>query len=160
MLKSQDVVVLLKLLSTGKSHQWQQKELAESLYLSVATINASLRRLHMHHLILYDIQTLFESSYRKYTYLPIIPNCIEFLTKVVKYIWPAVMKERHGYKKVEYIHPCLEKMWEKNTDIELDSFFWLNALLNKLRLNANFLDGEQREKVEAEFIEKIEELNE
>lgn len=75
-IKSQDVLVLLKLLLI-REERWLQKDLAQALYLSTAEVSHALGRL--------ETSKLFSSERQK----PHVGNATEFLVHGVKYIYPA-----------------------------------------------------------------------
>jgi hypothetical protein len=75
-IKSQDVLVLLKLL-ISTNEIWLQKDLAQALYLSTAEVSNALGRL--------EASKLFSSERQA----PNVGNAIEFLVHGVKYIFPA-----------------------------------------------------------------------
>jgi len=109
-LKSQDVLVLLKLLLL-KEEPWRQKDLAQALYLSTAEVCHAIGRL--------GTSKLYSSERQK----PHVANAMEFLVHGVKYVFPARfggislgLKTAHSApplsKKIKssssYVWPCEE----------------------------------------------------
>lgn len=84
MLKSQDCVILLKLLANPQV-VWSQRQLADSLCISLAEINASLKRLVESGLLRKD-----KSSKR---FFPIVAAAEEFLIAGIKYLVPGKLGE-------------------------------------------------------------------
>lgn len=83
MLKSQDCLILLKLLTNPKV-MWSQRQLAQTLGISLAAVNAAIKRL------------LEAGLLRKDKALQFVPNlhaAEEFLIYGLKYLFPAKMGE-------------------------------------------------------------------
>ncbi len=78
MLKSQDVVLLLKLLATPPENEdkWTQSKLALHLCMSVSEVNAGIKRLAQSGLLrkMQNVSTLTSSS-AKLHYLPVKQAC-------------------------------------------------------------------------------------
>jgi len=90
MLKPQDIVVLLKIISKSlsKSNEgeiWTQSKLALHLCMSASEVHAGLKRLCLSGLLAQRINT----EPHKIRCAPIRENCIECLVSAVKYFIPA-----------------------------------------------------------------------
>ncbi len=72
MIKGQDIVLLVKLITNKESRQWGQLKLSQHLCMSSSTVNASLKRLERSQLIVY-------SGIKNQTKNPIQVNCKEFI---------------------------------------------------------------------------------
>ena len=83
MLKSQDYLILLKLLA-NPAVNWSQRELADAVCVSLAETNASLKRL-------IEAGLLRKEGVSKY--LPIIASAEQFLIHALKYLIPAKLGE-------------------------------------------------------------------
>lgn len=83
MLKSQDCMILLKLLA-NPSKVWSQRQLAKALCISVSETNAALKRLTDASLVRKDKGDQFK---------PILASSEEFLINGVKYLFPAKLGE-------------------------------------------------------------------
>ena len=95
MLKPQDVVLLLKILSSPKEHsKWSQGKLSVHLCISISEINASLKRLKLSGLIR-KINDTSKSPGKPPSplYLPVNKACEEFLISGVKYFFPIALGE-------------------------------------------------------------------
>jgi hypothetical protein len=92
MLKPQDIVILLKILSTmtlSKDHpeeQLSQNTLATYLCMSVSEVNAGIKRLALSGLL---GPTLNRDARNKIVFLPIKAACEECLISGVKYFFPV-----------------------------------------------------------------------
>jgi len=75
-IKSQDVLVLLKLLLL-REERWLQKDLAQAFYLSTAEVSHAIGWL--------ETSKLYSSERQR----PHVGNAMEFLVHSVKYIFPA-----------------------------------------------------------------------
>ena len=83
MLKSQDCIILIKLLANpGK--QWSQRELSQVLCISLAEVNAGIRRLKESRLL---------NKTGKSQFIPILQAAEEFLINDLKYFFPAKLGE-------------------------------------------------------------------
>ncbi len=95
MLKSQDIVLLLKLLSRPSEYsKWSQNKLAVHLCISVSEINASIKRLKQAGLLRQikpNLKTKVQSV--RVLYMPVNKACEEFLISGVKYFFPAKLGE-------------------------------------------------------------------
>ncbi|MGI8500691.1 MAG: hypothetical protein ACR2LR_06070 [Hassallia sp.] len=76
MLKSQDVVVLLKVHNLRNS-EWTYNKLANSLHMSSSEVHAALKRC--------EISSLYDSSFRKIRKTALL----EFLIHGIKYVFPS-----------------------------------------------------------------------
>lgn len=85
MLKSQDCVLLIKLLANGHYAELSQRELSALLCISLSEINASIKRLFQSGLIRHDIES-------KGIY-PILSAAEEFVIVGIKYSFPAKLGE-------------------------------------------------------------------
>jgi hypothetical protein len=83
MLKPQDIVILLKILSTKTDKELSQNKLAMLLCMSPSEINAGIKRLMLSGLL------ALVSKKGKTTILPIKVACEECLIVGVKYFFPA-----------------------------------------------------------------------
>lgn len=83
MLKPQDCAILLKLLANSEEN-WSQRQLAEALNISLAEINAGIKRL-------IDAGLLRKNKQQQL--LPIQAACEEFLIHGLKYLLPAKFGE-------------------------------------------------------------------
>lgn len=89
MLKPQDIMLLLKLLSRSDESRWSQNKLATHLCISASEVNAGIKRLSHSSLLRQQLTKAQDSL----LYLPIIPACEEFLIHAVKYILPVLLGE-------------------------------------------------------------------
>lgn len=101
MLKSQDVVLLLKLLAKPDHLQWPQAKLAMHLCVSVSVINAGLKRL-------LEVD-LIQLGHPGKLYQPALRCCEEFLIYGVKYMFPAKLGEITSGIETSYAAPVLKK---------------------------------------------------
>ncbi len=83
MLKPQDCLILLKLLANPKA-EWSQRQLAESLCISLAETNAGLKRL---------IEARLLRKTKGSQFLPILAAAEEFLINGLKYLLPGKLGE-------------------------------------------------------------------
>ena len=103
MLKPQDVMVLLKLLSNLKGNQWPEKwsqnQLAVHLCMSPSEVNAGIKRLQKSGLLRQmrlktaPLKAKQLVTTHRYSYLPIDKASEEFLIYGVKYVFPAQLGE-------------------------------------------------------------------
>ena len=100
MLKSQDVVLLLKLLANPSHLQWPQAQLAMHLCVSVSAINAGLKRL--------SSAGLVQLGQTGKLYQPVLRSCEEFLISGVKYIFPVKLGEFTSGIETSYAAPILK----------------------------------------------------
>lgn len=101
MLKSQDIVLILKLLANSEHLNWTQNKLALYLELSISEINTGFKRLKKTGLL----QQV--NSAHKY-HLPVIDACEEFLISGLKYIFPAELGEYTRGIATSYAAPVFE----------------------------------------------------
>src|SRR5579872_7465563 len=86
MIKSQDIVVLTKLLSYKKRNiTWTQASLAKELCLSPSQINYAIKRLLASRLL---SGALFDGEWK---IIPFIQFCEEFLIHGFKFVFPATI---------------------------------------------------------------------
>jgi len=83
MLKSQDCIILLKLLA-NPGLKWSQRQLAQKLHISLAEVNAAIKRLLEAGLLRKDKQLQF---------VPVISAAEEFLVSGLKYLFPGKLGE-------------------------------------------------------------------
>jgi hypothetical protein len=83
MLKSQDCIILLKLLA-NPDVKWSQRQLADALCISLAETNAGLKRLVTAGLLRKSGQSQF---------IPLLASAEEFLINGLKYLIPAELGE-------------------------------------------------------------------
>lgn len=100
MLKSQDIVVLAKLL-VCQHKNWSQNGIASELCLSPSQVNSALKRLVTAGLI-----TPYHPPNKPQ---PIIQACEEFLAHGLKYIFPARLGEIARGVPTSYAAPSLNK---------------------------------------------------
>jgi hypothetical protein len=84
MLKSQDIVLLLKLLANLEHLNWSQQKLASHLCLSISAINMSLARLNKSELLYFGINNK--------RFQPVKNACNELLLFGVKYFFPVQLE--------------------------------------------------------------------
>ncbi len=111
MLKSQDIVLLLKLLSHPKEYSaWSQNKLAVHLCISVSEVNASIKRLSRSGL-LRQIRPKLEMDKKNVgsLYMPVNEACEEFLISGVKYFFPARLGEYTRGMVTSYAASVFEK---------------------------------------------------
>jgi len=72
MIKGQDIVLLVKLITNEEARKWSQLKLSQHLCMSSSTVNASLKRLEQSILIVY-------SGMKNQTKNPIQANCKELI---------------------------------------------------------------------------------
>lgn len=112
MLKAQDVVLLLKILSRLKEKvEPSQSQLAVHLCMSASEVNAGIKRLGESHLLIHvqRSQTLpiQAGSFQK-KYFPVLKACEEFLISGVKYVFPAPLGEYTRGIPTSYASPIFE----------------------------------------------------
>ncbi len=112
MLKPQDVVILLKILSTltlskGKPDGiLSQNKLAVLLCMSVSEVNAGIKRLVLSGLL---SPVITEDPKNKTVFLPSKSACEEFLISGVKYLFPVQLGAYTRGIATSYAAPILEK---------------------------------------------------
>ena len=100
MLKSQDIVILLKLLAQPDHLDWPQHQLTSHLCLSVSAINAGLSRLNK--------SGLLHLGMEGPRYQLIKAACEELLVYGVKYFFPAQMENYTRGIATSYAAPVFE----------------------------------------------------
>jgi biotin operon repressor len=154
MLKSQDCILLLKLLA-NPSVEWSQRQLAKALLISLAEINAGIHRLKDVGLLRKDKQgRLFPNIYAAEEFLisavkfffpgklgeytrgmptaiaaPIFHDKIALGYDPIP-VWPDAMGEKRGVA-LPPIHPSVTKSLRENPDPD---FYELLALIDAIRL--------------------------
>ena len=112
MLKPQDVVLLLKLLSCSKEElaEWSQNQLAVHLCISLSEVNAGIKRLRQSGLIrqMRRTQKLIGRLSGR-SYLPVNKACEEFLISGVKYVFPVELGEYTRGMATSYAAPVFKK---------------------------------------------------
>lgn len=102
MLKPQDVVLLLKLLSQTKKDRddaWSQNQLALHLCISASEINAAIKRLCQSGLLLrmplkiVALRKKLANALTPSLYLPVVSACEDFLISGVRYTFPVQLGE-------------------------------------------------------------------
>ena len=83
MLKSQDIIILLKLIANPQK-DWSQRELSKILCISLAEINGGIKRLIEARLLRQD---------KSGQHFPILPSVEELLIYGLKYFFPAKLGE-------------------------------------------------------------------
>jgi len=112
MLKPQDIVILLKILSTmtlasgDKSDALSQNQLAALLCMSPSEINAGIKRLVVSELL---GPTLRDDQKHKIVFLPIKEACLECLP-TVKYFFPAQLGSYTRGIPTAYAAPLFKKL--------------------------------------------------
>ena len=154
MLKSQDCLILLKLLA-NPGEEWSQRRLAEALCISLAETNAGLVRL---------VEAGLLRKTKSSQFLPIIAAVEEFLINGLKYlipgklgeytrgiptavgaplfhdkialgddpipVWPDAQGKQRGVA-LNPIHPAVPKALRKTPD---QSFYELLVLIDSIRI--------------------------
>lgn len=105
MLKPQDIVLLLKLLSNQEHTSWSQNQLATHLCMSPSEINASIKRLCRSGLI----RQVPQQDTSKQNYVPVKQACLEFLISGLKYVYPSQLGEYTRGIATSYAAPIFEK---------------------------------------------------
>lgn len=100
-IKSQDIVILAKLLAKGSRNSWSQNSLAAELCLSPSQINSGFKRLVDAGLLM-----PYQSSERTQ---PILQACEEFFIHGLKYVFPAKQGEIVRGIPTSYAAPSLSK---------------------------------------------------
>jgi len=120
MLKPQDIVILLKILSTmtlpdsdKKDGSLSQNKLAMLLCMSPSEINAGIKRLVLSGLL---GPTLKNDSHNKIVFLPIKEACLECLISAVKYFFPAQLGAYTRGIPTAYAAPLFKKLIVLGTD--------------------------------------------
>lgn len=110
MLKPQDIVILLKILSTtlskdNRGEHWPQNKLALHLCMSASEVHAGVKRLNLSGLLAPKIG----GTANKYIFLPIKENCEECLISAVKYFIPVQVEAYTRGIATSYAAPIFEK---------------------------------------------------
>ncbi len=100
-IKSQDIVVLTKLLAYKEGAQWSQNSIAFELCLSPSQINSAFKRL-----VIAGLVTPYHPPSKPQ---PIIQACEEFFIHALKYIFPAKLGEIARGVSTSYAGPSLKK---------------------------------------------------
>lgn len=126
MLKSQDVVLLLKLLANPDCLKWSQAEIAKNLCISVSEINAGIKRLISARLLLLvepplvglsALNERVQSSIQiDRLYQPVLNTCEDFLISGVKYFFPVKLGEVTAGIATSYAAPVLKEYIAKGSD--------------------------------------------
>ena len=117
-LKSHDIVLLLKILSSPNNKYLTQTELSKITKINISMINYSFKRLIESNLIIRHMKNIN---------LPILNNCREFIMFGIPYIYS-------GSEPLEPIHNCIKKSLEDFPD---NSFKKLIENIDVLRTTRN-----------------------
>jgi hypothetical protein len=154
MLKSQDCLILIKLLA-DPDREWSQRELAKTLYISLAETNAGIKRLGDSGLLRKDknnklfpninaaeeflisgVKFLFPVKLGEYTRgmptaiaAPLFHNKIPLGNDPIP-VWPDAIGEKRGVALTP-IHPSIPKALRENPD---QTFYELLVLIDVIRL--------------------------
>lgn len=117
MLKPQDIVILLKILSNSMSKDsqnqiWPQNKLALHVCMSAAEVHAGFKRLHLSTLLAQKI----DADPNRASFVPIKANCEECLISAVKYFIPAQPETYTRGIATSYAAPIFEKYILKGND--------------------------------------------
>ena len=109
MLKPQDIVILLKIISRSLSEDserevWTQSKLALHLCMSGSEVHAGIRRLCLSKLLAPRINT----DPNKFKFAPVKENCVECLVSAVKYFIPAQLETYTRGIATAYAAPIFE----------------------------------------------------
>ena len=107
-IKSQDIVVLAKLLAYKKGAKWSQNSIAFELCLSPSQINSAFKRL-----VIAGLVTPYHPPSKPQ---PIIQACEEFFIHALKYIFPAKLGELARGVPTSYAGPSLKKQIVAGSD--------------------------------------------
>ena len=99
-IKSQDIVVLVKLLAHQGNNSWSQNGIAFELCLSPSQINSAFKRL-----ILAGLLTPYHPPSKPQ---PVVQACAEFFIHGLKYIFPAKPGEMSRGVPTSYSGPSLK----------------------------------------------------
>ncbi|OGT39692.1 MAG: hypothetical protein A3F12_01630 [Gammaproteobacteria bacterium RIFCSPHIGHO2_12_FULL_38_14] len=120
MLKPQDIVILLKILSSmallngnKEDDALSQNKLAMLLCMSPSEINAGIKRLVLSGLL---GPTLKNDAHKKIIFLPIKEACLECLISAVKYSFPAQLGAYTRGIPTAYAAPLFKKLIVLGTD--------------------------------------------
>lgn len=107
-IKSQDIVVLTKLLAYKEGTKWSQNSIAYDLCLSPSQINSAFKRL-----VIAGLVTPYHPPSKPQ---PIIQACEEFFIHALKYIFPAKLGEIARGVPTSYAGPSLKKQIVAGSD--------------------------------------------
>lgn len=96
-MRPQDVVVLLKFISTDEKASLQLSRLSQSLFISVSEISESLNRSKQANLLDYQKKNIMRQ------------NLMEFLVHGVKYVFPQRLGSMVRGMPTAHSHPFIEK---------------------------------------------------
>ena len=85
MLKPQDCIVLLKLVANPEM-EWSQRQLAQALCISLAEVNAGIKRL-------IQAGLLRKGNAKQPKFIPILSAVEEFMVHAMKYLFPGKLGE-------------------------------------------------------------------
>lgn len=110
MLRAQDILILLKIISRGKD-PWKGKDLADELYISTAEVSLSLNRCVKAGLLSENKKTVYRQS------------LMEFIQYAIPYLFPVLpgamangILTGHSYPVIaEQFHPELKYVWPDAT---------------------------------------------
>lgn len=108
MLKSQDIVLLLKLISKKGNLELSQNKLANQLCISVSEVNASFKRLLASGLV--------QPGYEKHKVQPVMPAIEEFLISGFKYVFPIRQGAYTRGVPTSFASPVLNKHIQNGND--------------------------------------------
>lgn len=113
MMKSQDIVVLAKLISYSKKNlDWTQASLAKELCLSPSQVNYGLKRLLASKLIV----PVLRDDNSELKLVPVIQYCEEFLIHGFKFVFPPEFRSMTGGIPTAYAAPPLNKIIVSGND--------------------------------------------
>lgn len=108
MIKSQDIVILIKLLVYKRDKDWSQNGIAYELCLTPSQVNYALKRL---------VEAGLITSYHPPAKpQPIIQACEEFFLHGLKYVFPAKLGELVRGIPTSYAAPCLSEQITAGND--------------------------------------------
>lgn len=109
MLKSQDIVILLKILANKYPDQLLQKDLATYLCMSASEIHEGMKRLELSGLLGSVYRKSEDSNSNKIIRMPIKSACEECLIYGVKYFFPVKLGSYTRGIPTSYSAPLFEK---------------------------------------------------
>jgi len=109
MLKSQDIVILLKILANKHPNQLLQKDLATYLCMSASEIHEGMKRLELSGLLGPVYRKSEDSNSNKIIRMPIKSACEECLIYGVKYFFPVELGSYTRGIPTSYAAPLFEK---------------------------------------------------
>ncbi len=107
-IKSQDIVILAKLLSKNAGDDWSQNSIANELCLSPSQVNSGFKRL-----VEAGFLIPYQSSKKTQ---PILQACEEFFIHGLKYVFPAKLGEIVRGIPTSYAAPSLSKDISKGSE--------------------------------------------